>query len=107
MEHEQDWAATGLFSPSKARQQQAAAKDWSYVDGWLARKYHPKPVPRFERNDDTLQALLALAAFNEKADEEEELVERVEKAALEEMETKVCDVSYFKYEMPFRTNFNF
>ena len=91
-----DWAANALFSPSKARQQQALAKDWSFIDSWLTKKYAHKPVPKFERNDETLQALLALAAFNEKADEEQDLVERLEEAALKELEQEVedevCDV---------------
>ncbi|KAL2356167.1 hypothetical protein BJ546DRAFT_592703 [Cryomyces antarcticus] len=79
-----DWAASALFSPSKARQQAAQAKDWAYVDGWLAAKYAPKPAPAFERNSDTLTALLALAAGNEEADERREMVERVEEEALRE-----------------------
>lgn len=99
-----DWAATALFSPSKARQQQALAKDWSFIDSWLTKKYSPKPVPKFERNDETLQALLGLAAFNEKADEEQELIERLEEAALKELEQEVdnevcvCYCFFISYE---------
>lgn len=78
-----------LFSPSKARQQQAQAKDWIFVDSWLSKKYHPKPVPSFERNEETLQALMTLVAFNERADEEQALVEKVERQALNELEEKV------------------
>lgn len=78
-----------LFSPSKARQQQAQAKDWIFVDSWLSKKYHPKPVPNFERNEDTLQALMTLVAFNERADEEQLLLERVENEALRELQEKV------------------
>lgn len=84
--------SSALFSPSKARQQQALAQDWIFVDSWLSKKYHPKPVPPFERNEDTLQALMTLVAFNERADEERVLVERVERMALRELEEeeKVC-----------------
>ncbi|GAB7352098.1 hypothetical protein MBLNU459_g2598t1 [Dothideomycetes sp. NU459] len=81
--------ASALFSPSKARQQQAQAKDWDFVTSWLRKQYFPKPIPGLERNEETLQALLTLAAFNERADEEQGLVERVEKEALKEMEAQV------------------
>lgn len=65
-----------LLSPAKARQQAIQAKDWAYVNSWLARRYSPKPVPHFERNEDTLRTLLALAAANETADEEATLLHR-------------------------------
>jgi HAUS augmin-like complex subunit 1 len=77
----------GLFSPSKALQQERLAKDWSYVHQFLARKYPaPLKVPKFEQNEDTLQALLGLAAANEKADDEWDLVCRVERDALRDLE---------------------
>ena len=44
--------------------------------------------PPFERNNDTLKALLALAALNESADEERELLARVEAKALQDLQTK-------------------
>ena len=77
-----DWTASALFSPSKARVQQAQAKDWASVDAWLAKKYQGKRIPTFERNEDTLQALLTLANFNDSADEQRSLVEKVERQAL-------------------------
>ncbi|RMZ06077.1 hypothetical protein D0864_02333 [Hortaea werneckii] len=76
-----DWTATALFSPSKARAQQAQAKDWASVDAWLGKKYG-KRIPTFERNDETLQALLTLATANEGADEQRSLIDKVEKQAL-------------------------
>ncbi|RAL09619.1 uncharacterized protein BO97DRAFT_472284 [Aspergillus homomorphus CBS 101889] len=63
-----------LLSPAKARQAAIQAKDWAYVNSWLSRQYAPNPVPRFERNDDTLRTLLALAAANDSADEEATLL---------------------------------
>jgi len=78
MDSPADWAANALFSPSKARAQQAQAKDWAFTDAWLARKYG-KRVPAFERNEKTLQALLTLATLNEGADEQRSLIEKVEK----------------------------
>ncbi|EEQ85079.2 uncharacterized protein BDCG_08348 [Blastomyces dermatitidis ER-3] len=61
---------TPLISPSKARQAASRAKDWAYINSWLNRKYSPNPVPHFERNEDTLKTLLALAAANDAADDE-------------------------------------
>ncbi|PGH26590.1 hypothetical protein AJ80_01719 [Polytolypa hystricis UAMH7299] len=69
-------SVSALMSPSKARQAASQAKDWAYVTNWLQRKYSPNPVPLFERNEDTLKALLTLAAANDAADEEEELLHR-------------------------------
>ncbi|KAI1773726.1 hypothetical protein F4818DRAFT_452761 [Hypoxylon cercidicola] len=77
-----------IFSPSVARAAASTAKDWSYVDSWLRSKYalHPSVnrgrPPAFERNPETLKALLALAAANEAADEERDQLSRVEEAAL-------------------------
>jgi HAUS augmin-like complex subunit 1 len=59
-----------LFSPSKAAEQQRLAKDWTYIHSFLASKYpSPSRVPKFEENEETLRALLQLAAWNEKGDE--------------------------------------
>jgi hypothetical protein len=79
---------SAIFSPSVARQQLAAAKDWNYVDSWLHAKFNGKTPPPFERNSDTLKALLALAALNETADEERELLVRVESKALQNLGAK-------------------
>jgi HAUS augmin-like complex subunit 1 len=76
-----------IFSPSVARQQLAAAKDWNYIDSWLSTKFGGR-TPPFERNNDTLKALLALAALNESADEERELLARVEAKALHDLQSK-------------------
>ncbi|KAF2099994.1 hypothetical protein NA57DRAFT_75496 [Rhizodiscina lignyota] len=74
------------FSPSKARAQRAQAADWAQIDSWLSSKYQGRSVPLFERNEDTLKALLALVAANEKADEEREVLWTVEKRTLAEVE---------------------
>lgn len=78
---------SAIFSPSVARQQLAAAKDWNYIDSWLSTKFNGK-TPPFERNNDTLKALLTLAALNESADEERELLARVETKALQDLQAK-------------------
>jgi HAUS augmin-like complex subunit 1 len=77
---------SAIFSPSAARQQLATAKDWNYIDGWLTTKFNGKSAPPFERNNDTLKALLALAALNETADEDYELVSKVEARILQELQ---------------------
>ncbi|KAI1385270.1 uncharacterized protein F4822DRAFT_412579 [Hypoxylon trugodes] len=82
-----------IFSPSVARAAASAAKDWSYVDDWLRSKYSNSNInrgrpPAFERNPETLKALLALAAASEAADEDRDQLARVEAAALEDVRTQ-------------------
>ncbi|KAK8120053.1 hypothetical protein PG999_004173 [Apiospora kogelbergensis] len=77
---------TAIFSPSVARAAASTAKDWSYVDNWLkTRCAGVRTVPKFERNPDTLRALLALASHNEAVDEERHQLAQLEKAALDEV----------------------
>lgn len=71
-----------LVSPTKARQAAIQAKDWAYVNSWLNKQYAPKPVPQFERNEDTLRVLLTLAAANDAADEEAALQHRAREEAI-------------------------
>ncbi|ERF73458.1 hypothetical protein EPUS_04081 [Endocarpon pusillum Z07020] len=71
-----------LLSPTKARRDAAEARDWAYVSSWLAKKYSPHPVPKFERNGETLRTLLELAAVNEAADREADLVHKAEEEEL-------------------------
>lgn len=73
-----------LLSPAKARQQAIQAKDWAYVNSWLSRQYGAKPVPHFERNEDTLRILLALGAANDAADEEATLLHRAREETVRE-----------------------
>ncbi|GAB7337360.1 hypothetical protein MBLNU457_g2708t1 [Dothideomycetes sp. NU457] len=98
MDDNAHWMAAGLFSPSKARQQEAQAKDWLYVDEWLRQQYAPRRAPTFERNDDTLQALMSLVAANERADEQRGLVDGLEQAALDEAKESPTDAHYEIYE---------
>lgn len=79
---------SAIFSPSVARQQRAVAKDWNYIDGWLSRKFNGKTAPPFERNADTLKVLLALAAANEAADEDRDLLSKVEAKALADLKAQ-------------------
>lgn len=80
-----------LLSPTKARHAAIQAKDWAYVSAWLTKKYHPKAVPPFEHNDDTLKALLALVAANDAADEQAELMRRAQAEELEILEQHRLD----------------
>ncbi|OTA99502.1 hypothetical protein M426DRAFT_325096 [Hypoxylon sp. CI-4A] len=81
-----------IFSPSVARAAASTAKDWSYVDTWLRSKYAAAgtgktlKVPSFERNPETLKALLSLVAANEAADEHRDQLARLEDAALQEVQ---------------------
>lgn len=93
MEPPNDWTATALFSPSKALAQQAQAKDWASVDSWLSKKYASKRLPPFERNEDTLQALLTLATLNDGADEQRSLIDRIEKASLQALSRRKAAAS--------------
>ncbi|KAL9096397.1 MAG: hypothetical protein Q9165_001394 [Trypethelium subeluteriae] len=88
---DEDWT-TSHFSPSKARQQRALAKDWEYVQVWLGKKFAPKPVPSFERNEDTLKALLELVSFNDAADEELALISDAHADALKELQDQANDL---------------
>ena len=83
-------SSSAIFSPSVARQQLAAAKDWNYIDSWLSTKFNGKTPPAFERNNDTLKALLTVATLNETADEERELLSRVEAKALQDLQAKAA-----------------
>ncbi|KAK4159630.1 hypothetical protein QBC43DRAFT_326768 [Cladorrhinum sp. PSN259] len=77
---------SAIFSPSVARAAASAAKDWSYIDSWLASKFPNRPSPPpFERNPETLKALLALASANESADEERTLISKLESEALTQL----------------------
>ncbi|RPB21439.1 hypothetical protein L211DRAFT_840639 [Terfezia boudieri ATCC MYA-4762] len=85
---QQSWSPSAVFSPSAARQQALEAKDWAYIDQWLTAQYHPQTPPPFERNSDTLKALLALSTFNETANEELSLRRQVEAKALGELKAR-------------------
>ncbi|KZZ93430.1 hypothetical protein AAL_05815 [Moelleriella libera RCEF 2490] len=86
-QHQDDFSA--IFSPSVARVAASTAKDWAYVDSWLAAQFaaggegQASPVPRFERNPATLAVLLAVANANEAADDSNTLLAGAEKAALQ------------------------
>ncbi|KAI9861499.1 MAG: hypothetical protein M1824_002391 [Vezdaea acicularis] len=80
---------SALFSPSTARIQLAQAKDWNYIDTWLTQRFGGKPAPPFERNPETLKALLALAAWNEAADEERDVVGKLERKVCKELKVEM------------------
>ncbi|OAQ66649.1 hypothetical protein VFPPC_14354 [Pochonia chlamydosporia 170] len=76
---------TAMFSPSVARIAASTAKDWSYIDSWLASKLsNSRSLPTFERNSSTLKALLALVSLNEGADENCNLMADANQTALDE-----------------------
>ncbi|PKY07358.1 hypothetical protein P168DRAFT_287850 [Aspergillus campestris IBT 28561] len=77
-----------LLSPAKARQAAIQAKDWAYVNAWLNRQYAPNSVPSFERNENTLRTLLALAAANDAADDEATLLHQAREQTVESFKTR-------------------
>ncbi|KAM0322393.1 hypothetical protein ACHAQA_009460 [Verticillium albo-atrum] len=79
--------SAAIFSPSVARIAASTAKDWSFVDTWLASKFPGRAAPSFERNPETLKVLLSFASHNEAADEERQLVARAEAATLRELQS--------------------
>lgn len=74
-----------LFSPSKAAQAISISRSWSHVDGFLTPLFYPKPIPTFERNEATLNALLALASHSEDLTEQHALLANVQAEALHEL----------------------
>ncbi|KAI9904550.1 hypothetical protein N3K66_001079 [Trichothecium roseum] len=90
--HLSDYESGAIFSPTVARIAASTARDWSYVDSWLASKLPATATPSFERNPDTLRALLALAASCEAADEQRALLARAEAEALREVEERRAEL---------------
>lgn len=86
------WSPAKVFSPTAPRQASLQQKEWAYVDQFLVSRFAPAPVPKFERNPDTLKALLAIASANEAADEEKLLERRVKERALEELKKQEAEL---------------
>ncbi|KAI1333475.1 hypothetical protein F5Y15DRAFT_410345 [Xylariaceae sp. FL0016] len=82
-----------IFSPSVARAAASTAKDWAYVDSWLATHFahlNRKP-PAIERNDATLSALLTLASTNEAADDARDILVSLDAHALDSVRKADAD----------------
>lgn len=78
-----------MFSPSVARVAASEARDWCFVDSWLASQFLGRQPPPFERNADTLKALIGLIAYNETASEEARLLARTDRDGLGELSQQV------------------
>ncbi|KJR79890.1 uncharacterized protein SPSK_00572 [Sporothrix schenckii 1099-18] len=74
--------SAAIFSPSVARLASSAAKDWNYVDSWLSSIFPNRSPPPFERNSETLRALVTLSTLNESVDEDFGHVSSLETLAL-------------------------
>ncbi|KAJ2983562.1 hypothetical protein NQ176_g591 [Zarea fungicola] len=74
-----------IFSPSVARVAASEARDWSFIDSWLASQFLDRQPLPFERNADTLKALVGLIAYNETASEEARLLARTDRDDLGEL----------------------
>ncbi|KAH8151637.1 uncharacterized protein LAJ45_04259 [Morchella importuna] len=92
------WSPAKIFSPTTTRQQSQSTKDWTYADQWLRTRYHPRPVPPFERTPDTLKALLALAAANEAADDERALAKKVKERTLDALQKRDAEAEHLTAE---------
>ena len=75
-----------LLSPSKAAQAISISRSWSHVNGFLAPLFYPNPIPTFEKNEATLNALLALASHSEDLTEQHALLASVKAEALHELQ---------------------
>jgi HAUS augmin-like complex subunit 1 len=82
------WSPAKVFSPTAAKAASLQQRDWVYVDQFLAARFAPNPVPKFERNSDTLKVLLALATATEAADETKALERAVKEKALDELKKR-------------------
>lgn len=72
-----------MFSPSAARLATSAARDWSYVESWLATQFPNQQMPPFERTPTTLKLLLTMANVNEATTERRRLMCRADSEALQ------------------------
>lgn len=80
-----DLSPDPLLSPSKAAHAISVSRSWSHVDGFLAPLFYPSPIPTFERNEATLNALLALTSHSEDLTEQHALLANVKAKALHEL----------------------
>lgn len=78
-----------MFTPSATRLTTPTARDWTYAETWIDQKVRGHSVP-FERNADTLRALLALATYSQTAEEHRQIFN---KASAETSTTKVYSKS--------------
>ncbi|KAA6408798.1 MAG: hypothetical protein FRX48_07142 [Lasallia pustulata] len=77
-----DPSPDSLLSPSKAAQEIFIGRSWSHVDDFLAPLFYPNPIPTFERNEATLNALQALVSHAENLTEQHALLANVRAEAL-------------------------
>ena len=80
-----DFSPDPLISPSKAAHAASLSRAWSEVTAFLAPLFHPNPIPRFERNDATLSALLTLASHCTSQTEQNALLAATRAQALKEL----------------------
>ena len=74
-----------LLSPSKAAQALSDLRSWAHINSFLTPLFHPNPIPTFEKNEATLNALLALASHSEDLTEQHDLLANVKAEALHEL----------------------
>ena len=82
-----DYAA----SPSKAAQAESESRAWQGVTSFLKPLFHPDPIPHFERNPDTLNALLNLVSHSESVTEQKSLIASTQAIAVQELEARLAE----------------
>lgn len=75
-----------ILSPSKAAQAASLSLAWSEVTYFLTPFFHPHPIPPFERNPATLQALLQLSSHSSAQTDRNALLARTRALALQELQ---------------------
>jgi len=74
-----------ILSPSKAAEAISLSRSWTSIKSFLAPLLYPNPVPPFERNEATLNAILALASHSESLTEQHTLLSETRAEALNEL----------------------
>ena len=82
-----------LLSPSKAAQAAELSLAWSEITHFLTPLFHPRPIPPFERNPATLDALLQLCAHCSAQTDHNALSASTRALALEELQSALLSTT--------------
>lgn len=78
-----------LLSPSKAAEAASISVAWSEINAFLAPLFHPHPIPPFERNPTTLDALRSLLKHSTALTEQETLLASTQAQALSSLRSSI------------------
>ena len=82
-----------ILSPSKAAQAASLSLAWSEVTHFLTPLFHPHPIPTFERNPATLNALLQLTTHSIAQTDRNALLAQTRALALAELQSSLPTTS--------------